>query len=195
MALHFVLALLLVLVFPPLKGMQKKVEQRANLKFLMATGKKPIECWRSLKDVYGRDAMSQTQVRVWHERFRSGEMSVQDKARSGRPRTVRIPRNVKKLQNTLDNDRRTSMRDLEVDTGLKRSSVHRMMKQDLKVKKVSAKFIPRILMQEQINFRVKLCQENLDRLALDKHLLETIICGDESSIPLYDPETRQASTQ
>ncbi len=185
MGLNFMLGLLLFLVFPALKGMQKKVEQRANLKFLMASRKKPIECWRSLKDIYGRDAMSQMQVRVWHERFCSGDMSVQDKARTGRPRTVRIPRNVQKVQKTLDNDRRTSIHDLEMDTGLRRSTVHKMMKQDLKLKKVSAKFIPRILTQEQMDFQVKLCQENLDRLALDRHLLETIICGDESSVPLY----------
>ncbi len=123
MGLNFVLGLLLFLVFPAPKGMQKKVEQRANLKFLMASGKKPIECWHALKDIYGRDAMSQTQVWVWHERFCSSDMSVQDKARTGRPRTVRIPRNVQKVQKTLDNDRRTSIHDLEMDTGLRRSTV------------------------------------------------------------------------
>ncbi len=30
-----------------------KVEQRVTLKFLVKSGKSPIECWRSLKDVWG----------------------------------------------------------------------------------------------------------------------------------------------
>ncbi len=62
-------------------------------------------------------------------------------------------------------------------------------------KKVSAKFVPRLLTQEQKNFRVRLCEENLGRLRADPHFLEYLICGDESSVPLYDPETKASSCQ
>ncbi len=87
------------------------------------------------------------------------------------------------------------MRQLAEETGVKRSSLHTIIRKDLRRKKVSAKFIPRILTQEQKDFRVRLCEENLQRLRADNHFLEHLICGDESSVPLYDPETKSASCQ
>ena len=194
MGLPFLLAVLCFFVLPQ-QGMQKKVEQRANIKFLCAAGKTPIECWRALQAVYGHDCLSQMQVRVWHHRFRGGDTDIKDKMRSGRKRTVRVCRNINRIEAHLEKDRRGSVRQLADETGVKKSTLHKILRKDLHRKKVSCKFIPRILMQEQKDFRVKLCKENLGRLRADSHFLEHLICGDESSIPLYDPETKCATNQ
>ncbi len=94
MGVPFFLVVLSILVLPQ-QGMQKKVEQRANIKFLCAAGKTPIECWRSLQAVYGTDCLSKTQVWVWYRRFRGGDTDICDKARAGRPRTVCVPRTLR----------------------------------------------------------------------------------------------------
>ncbi len=62
----------------------------------------------------------------------------------------------------LDNDRRGSVHQLSEETGVKKSSLHQILRKDLKFKKVSAKFILRILTQEQKDFRVRLCEQNLE---------------------------------
>lgn len=71
--------LCLILGMVTLNGMQKSREQRVNIKFMVALGKTPIQCWRALRDVYGDDCLSKTQVRVWHRRIRGGDIDVSDK--------------------------------------------------------------------------------------------------------------------
>ena len=82
MGVPLFLVVLSILVLPQ-QGMQKKVEQRANIKFLCAAGKTPIECWRSLQAMYGTDSLSKTQVQVWHRRFQGSNTDIRDKARAG----------------------------------------------------------------------------------------------------------------
>ncbi len=195
MAFSFWIAALSILVLPAQQGMQKKLEQRANVKFLCAAGWKPIQCWRALQAVYGNDCLSQTQVRYWHRRFRGGDTEIKDKKHSGRKRSVRTARTINKVCRVMDTDRRGSVRQLASETGVAKSTLHKVLHKDLLLNKVSAKFIPRILTQEQKDFRVKLCLENLERLHRNPHLLEHIICGDESSIPLFCPESKVCSSQ
>ncbi len=104
MGVAVLLAFFWIMVLPQ-QGMQRKIEQRANIKFMCAAGKKPIECWRALRQVYGNDALCQTQVRVWHQRFRGGDTDIKDKMRSGWSRTVRIPRNINRIDAHMENDR------------------------------------------------------------------------------------------
>ncbi len=49
--------------------MEKKLEQRSTLKFLVAAGNTRIQCFRQMPQVYGTDSMGITQERHWHRRF------------------------------------------------------------------------------------------------------------------------------
>ncbi len=79
---------------------------------------------------------------------------------------------------------------MSTQTGLPRSSVHRLLKTDLKMSKVSPKFVPRILTAEQKAHRVDLCRQNLERLRADKDLMEKVITTDKSWFSVFDPETK-----
>ncbi len=56
--------------------------------------------------------------------------------------------------------------------------------------KLSPKFVPRILTQEQKAHHVLLCEQNLARLRADKDLMEHVITTDESWFAVFDPETK-----
>ncbi len=77
--------------------MEKKLEQRSTLKFLVAAGNTPIQCFRQMAQVYGTDSMGITQVRHWHRRFRGGDTDIKDKPHTGCPRSVVMPQNVNKV--------------------------------------------------------------------------------------------------
>ncbi|PNF25395.1 hypothetical protein B7P43_G09782 [Cryptotermes secundus] len=64
-------------------------EQRAAVKFCFLLGKSGTETLEMLKTAYKDDAMGKTQVFEWFSRFKNGEMSIDDKPRSGRPSTAR----------------------------------------------------------------------------------------------------------
>lgn len=50
--------------------------------------------------------MGKARVFEWFSRFKSGEISVDDRARSGRPSTARTDKNVEKLHEIILEDRR-----------------------------------------------------------------------------------------
>ncbi len=126
---------------------QARLEQRSIIKFLCAQGNTPIQCWRGLEAVYGERALGKTQVRAWHKTFRTGDMETptKDKARPGRPRSGRCGSNIDKVETQLQQDCRQSIRDISRTTGVPRATVQRIMRKDLKLRHVSAKFVPRIL--------------------------------------------------
>ncbi len=184
--------LILAMAYTPLA---QRMEQRATIKFLQKTGKTAAQIWRSLQQVYGAASLGRTQVHMWFNRFQAGDMgtTTKDSHWPGRPR--RRLQHVQRIQQLLDNDSRMSIQDICDKTGLSKSSVHRVLKKDLKLTKMSAKFVPRILSEAQKADRVRLCRQNLDLFKADTTLLEKVITTDESWISLFDPETKQASAQ
>ncbi len=63
-----VLGLLLFFINPKV-DLDVKGEQRVTLKFLVKSGKSPIQAWRQLHEVWGDRTLSKTQTRFWHKRF------------------------------------------------------------------------------------------------------------------------------
>lgn len=58
-----------------------------------------------LKTNYKDEAMGKTQVYHSFARIKNGDMSIDDKARSGRPSTARIDKNVDNVPELLPTDR------------------------------------------------------------------------------------------
>jgi len=63
------------------------------------------------------------------------------------------------------------------------------------MRRAAAKFVPRLLAQDQKNIRLTLCQELKNQIESDPNFLSKVITGDESWCYVYDPETKQASSQ
>ena len=59
------------------------------------------------------------------------------------------------------------------------------------MKRVAAKFVPRLLSEDQRANRLGVCREMKDQLRTDPDFLSKIITGDESWCYGYDPETKQ----
>ena len=52
--------------------------------------------------VFGDDAMSTVQIKVWHKRFKDGQESVDSDPCSGRPATSRTSENVECVQAAIN---------------------------------------------------------------------------------------------
>jgi len=75
------------------------------------------------------------------------------------------------------------------------SSCQRFLTVDLNMRRAAAKFVPRLLAQDQKNIRLTLCQELKNHIVSDPNFLSKVIRGDESWCYGYDLETKQASSQ
>jgi histone-lysine N-methyltransferase SETMAR len=63
------------------------------------------------------------------------------------------------------------------------------------MQRITAKFVPRLLTDDQKQNRVDVSQELLDRANNDDNILENIITGDETWVYGHDVETKVQSSQ
>lgn len=178
-------------------GMQRLLDQRQNVKFMVGEGLTPAQCHARLETVYGPECMSKPTVRRWHARFREGDghTPVTDLNRCGRPRLQSDPQKIVAVQDIINQDRCVSLKEVAQAACVSVSTAHRMIKKDLHLNQKCAKYVPRVLTDEQRRARVRFCSQNLDRVRDDPHLLDKVICGDESPVYLHDPESKQTSKE
>ena len=170
-------------------------EQRVCIKFCYNLGKTASETHAMLQKAFGQESMKRTSCFEWFSRFKSGQTSVEDECRTGRPVTSTSEKMIKRVYETMENDRRQTVRDISLETGISFGSCHHILTETLGMRRLSAKFVPRILTADQKLVRVQASQELLHCLRRDKDFLSKIITGDESWIFGYDPETKQQSSQ
>jgi len=71
----------------------------------------------------------------------------------------------------------------------------KILTEDLQMRRVKAKFVPRLLTAEQKDDRVSICTDLHDRAQNDPNFMSSVNTGDECWIYGYDPETKQMSSQ
>ncbi|UYV69373.1 hypothetical protein LAZ67_6003354 [Cordylochernes scorpioides] len=99
--------------------------------------------------------------------------------------------NVQKITDLIKENPRTTLLELEQDTGISKTTIGRIVTKDLKLKKTPAKFIPRFLTNEQKLCRLATCENMLEMTRTDPEWKDKIITGDETWVYDYDPETKR----
>jgi hypothetical protein len=102
-----------------------------------------------LRPADGEAVWSSAQVLRWHKAFKDGTESGEDEERAGRPSTSRTETNVACVKAVLDRDRRLSVRLIAEEVGLPKMDVHRIITEDLHMRKICAKLVPKNLSEEQ----------------------------------------------
>ena len=78
--------------------------------------------------------------------FRKAE---KDDDRPGRPRTAVTDDNIENVRDVIRKDRRFSVRAAAEEVNLVRESVQRILREELNLRKVCAKMVPKVLSDEQ----------------------------------------------
>lgn len=138
--------------------------------------------------------MSRTQVFDWFVRFKSGRVSVESDSRSGRPSTSRTDEIASTVGALVRTDRRLTVRELAEEIGISIGSCHSILTETLGMRRVSAKFVPRLLTDEQQENRVQVAADLFDNATKNPGFMNNIITGDETWVYGYDPETKAQSS-
>ncbi len=175
--------------------MQENIEQRYALKFCVKLGKTAKESKDMLKQAYGDRVMSMATFYRWYNLFREGREGVEDEPREGRPSTART----EVLKNTADvivrEDRRITVRELAQRLNISVGSAFAILHDDLHMRRVSCRWVPRLLTPEQMTHRVAVCNELRARFHSESTEFRNVITVDESWMFHYDPELKQQSSQ
>jgi len=124
-------------------------EQQCAIKFCAKLGGTGIETFNKLKQAYGEHALSRTQVFKWYKAFSAGCESIKDEPCSGRPSTSKTENNVEKVRALVRSDHRLTVRMIASELNLNQTTVHQILTQELAMRKLYAKIVPKNLTIEQ----------------------------------------------
>ena len=176
-------------------GVKDERRTMNQLKFIVRLGKPPTEALKLLQEVYGDEMMSRTRLFERYMRFKEGREMVEDDYRSGRPSTSRTDENVERVRQKVRSDGRLTVRMIADELGMNSERVWRIITEELGMRRICAKMVPRLLNEGQKERRVKVCQDILEQLETEPNLLKRVVSGDESRIFEYDPLTKRQSLE
>jgi len=166
------------------------------IKFLIKEGNGPKVIHERMVSVYGDDCPSIFIVKYWAKQFKWGRRSIENDPRPGRPVEATSSEIVTKVEKLVLEDRRIKIAQLAKECGISETSVFKILHDHLSMKKISARWVPRMLTAFQKQARVDISKENLELFSEDNdHFLSRIVTGDETWIHHWDPETKQESMQ
>jgi len=92
----------------------------------------------------------------------------------------------------LRENHRLTVRSIAEQVNIDRETDRKILTEDLDMRTVCAKMVPKELTEEQKQRRVTNCQDLLER---QDDVLGRVITGDETWVYQYDPETKRRSAQ
>ena len=166
--------------------------QRAIVYFLWKENVPPKDIARRLSAVFGDNAMQLRTVYKWVQRYAGGRESLEDDPRSGRPSTCVTPAMINKVKEIVFENRCITVREIAAQTGIASTrQVHEILKIRLEMRKLTARWVPRLLNDLHKQNRVAASQELLQ---MSNELGETfwsrLITVDETWLPFFLPETK-----
>ena len=170
------------------------VEQRTAIKFCVLNGKNRKETMEMLVKAYGDAAMKRKALHKWYLRYENGYESVMDDQRSGRPTSI-TSQKVQEIKELLDKDRRITIREVCQRVDCSVGTVHTIIHENLNLRRLCARWIPKMMSECQKAQRVESCQRFVQRFEREgEYFLSRIVTADETWISLYESESKEQST-
>jgi hypothetical protein len=123
-----------------------------------------------------------------------GEL-VEDDERGGYTKSTQTEINIAAVADLFKNDCRIASRMIAESLNIPKTVVLRILKEDLRKRKLCACFVPHSSTPEQREDRVTSCQDIIAMANADKNFFNKIITGQETWCFAYDPETKRQNSE
>ena len=143
------------------RSVDKKDEIRAYIKARSKLGCSLKKLMTEISIAFGPSCVSYDTVRWWKKKFESGVESIKNAPKSGRPKSASRKEIVSKIKEIIKGDARFTVRDIARKVGISLSTVHFILKKHLKDRKISARWVPHLLTDEQKRQWVKVAKKLL----------------------------------
>ena len=151
------------------KKMSSTSQQRVCIKFCVKNGFNDAQTLEMLVKCFGNDTLTRSNFFRSHERFRSGRESVEDDECSGRPSTAKTDENINKIKGWFS-----------VKFNIAYGSAQDILVNDLGLRRVAAKLVPKDLNFMQKRDRVDVVKDMLSKVDSDPSFIKGIITDDET---------------
>ena len=129
----------------------------------MLLGKSFTEIRDALHKVYGDSCLANSAISKWMRRFKDGKESTEDDKYTGKPVTITTEKKVAEIQEFILEDRRVTVETVVRHFGILYGTAQDIMTNKLGMRLVSARWVPRLLLPDQMGQRVKRCHEYCQR--------------------------------
>jgi len=173
-----------------------KFEYRAVIKFFVKEGLKPKEIYSKFIKVYWDSSPSFSTIKKWAAEFKRGRTSLEDDPREGRPKSATTPEIIEQVHDMVLDDRRMKVREISETIGIPKERVGYIVHEELDMKKLCAKWVPRLITADQKRTCMKISEQRLESFDKSKtDFVHRFITMDEAWIHHYTPESKQQSKQ
>ena len=122
------------------------IETRAVIRiFFFLQGKAAKEIHAILVKTLGEHALSYATVKNWVSQFKLGDFFACVAPRPGRPKTVTTPEIIDQIHELIYEDRQILAKSVAEQPGISRERVGSIIHEDLYMRKLSAKWVPKCL--------------------------------------------------
>ena len=168
-----------------------KVEYLAVIRYLYLKGKTGQELHWELTNVYGSSAPSYAQVKFWVGEFKHSRTSLEDETRSGRPSDATDEEMCNKVWDLVYSDRRIKVEEIANALHFSHGSVSTTLHDRLGMHKLTARWVPKSLSDEQMASRASVYSALLKRFRSKKYdILSCLVTVDEIWVHYYEPENK-----
>lgn len=172
----------------------EKSELRAVIRYLCLKKMSTKEIFSDIQQTLGDNALPYSTVAYWVAEFKRGRSSCKDDPRSGRPSTSVTEANIKKVEKLVLEDRRITIKHLAEILKISFGSIQSILTDSLGFRKVSARWVPRMLTDENKKRRLEVSKVNLQILKRDPdQFCRRVLTMDETWVHHFDPETKRQS--
>ena len=120
---------------------------------------------------------------------------MRDDGKCGRSKEVSTPELIGQIKNFMDKDCCVSIETISAQFDVSVGTVHTIICKELKMRKICAKFVSRVLREDHKERHYHDRREMVELINSDPAVLDALVTCDESWIYCYDPETKKQSSQ
>ena len=150
----------------------QNLHYRNILLFYFKKGKNAPQAFNKVCSVYGKDAISLCSCQRWFEKFRSGNLLVNNSSRTGRPTEI----DTDKIKVLLDENPYSTARDIADDLQISHTSVLNHIHKIGYVSRLNV-WVPHALTKAQLARRTDIC-DSLIRREKNHPFLKSLVAGD-----------------
>ena len=166
-------------------------EQRVYCKIRAQLGFPPTEIHADSQKVYGNRTLKYATVCKWVRHFNNGRETIENDPRVGRPVSVLTEKNVATVKMLIGEDAHYTVQEIEELRGIHSSSVLKILRERLGLRKICAHRVPHLLTDEQKQNRVRHASQVIEKYdKCDPRRLEEIVTGDETWIYHFQPDSK-----
>ena len=149
-----------------------------------------------MTNVYGISAPSYAQVKFWVREYKRSRTSLEDETRSGRPSDSTEEEMCNKVRDLVYSDRRIKMEAIANALHISHGSVSTTLHDWLGMHKLTARWVPKSLSDEQMATRASVYSALLKRFrSKEDDFLSRLVTVEKTWVHYYEPENKAQNCQ